>query len=353
VLTPVWRAQAAARQSIAVEAAFFDLDKTIIARSGPLALGRSFFREGLISRSLLLKAAYAQLVFHLMGADEAKMERIRLQASRLTEGWDVERVREIVSEVLEEVISPLIYAEALELIHDHGAAGRLICIVSSSPEEVVEPLAGMLRIDTYLATRPRIVDGRYTGELDFYCYGSSKREAIRELATARDIDLEGSFAYSDSATDLPMLELVGNPVAVNPDRELRKIAMERGWRIESFKNPVTLRQRLPTIRPPKVPAIRPPKVPTLGRPALPTVRRPKVPQIRPPKVPALGRPALPTIRSPNVRTIRPPRVPAVGRPALRPVAAAGGLMGVAAVAWWAVKRTPAPETRRVLRKRSA
>ncbi len=133
-----------------------------------------------------------------MGADEAKMERVRLQALRLTEGWDKERVRDIVAEVLEEVISPLIYAEALELIHDHSAAGRLICIVSSSPEEIVEPLATMLRIDTYIATRPRIVDGRYTGELDFYCYGVNKPEAIKELAVAKDIDLAGSFAYSDS-----------------------------------------------------------------------------------------------------------------------------------------------------------
>lgn len=265
-----------------MEAAFFDLDKTIIARSGPLALGRSFFREGLISRSLLLKAAYAQLVFHLMGADEAKMDRIRLQASRLTEGWDRERVREIVSEVLEDVISPLIYAEALELIHDHGAAGRLVCIVSSSPEEVVEPLASMLRIDTYIATKPRIIDGKYTGDLDFYCYGANKPKALKELAAARRIDLGGSFAYSDSATDLPMLETVGNPVAVNPDKELRKIAVERGWRIESFKNPVTLRQRLPTIRPPA------------------------------------------SLLSP------------------RTAAGAGGLVGVAAVTWWLTRRTPVP-----------
>lgn len=259
-----------------VEAAFFDLDKTIIARSGPLALGRSFFREGLISRSLLLKAAYAQLVFHLMGADEARMERVRLQASRLTEGWDRERVRQIVTEVLEEVISPLIYAEALELIHDHGAAGRLICIVSSSPEEVVEPLAAMLRIDTYIATRPKIIDGKYTGELDFYCYGASKPQAMRELAAHRGIDLEGSFAYSDSATDLPMLEAVGHPVAVNPDRELRRIALERGWRIESFRNPVSLRQRLPAIRRPT--------------------------------------------------------------PPFNPIAAAGGVVGAAAVAWWITRR---------------
>ena len=268
-----------------MEAAFFDLDKTIIARSGPLALGRSFFREGLITRSLLLKAAYAQLVFHLMGADEAKMERLRLQASRLTEGWERERVRVIVTEVLDEVISPLIYAEALELIHDHDAAGRLVCIVSSSPEEIVEPLATMLRINTYIASRPRIVDGKYTGDLDFYCYGAAKPQAMKELAANKGIDLDGSFAYSDSITDLLMLEAVGNPVAVNPDRELRKVAVERDWRIETFKNPVSLRRRLPAVRRPTV--------------------------------------------------------------SLNPVAAAGGVVGVTLAAWWLTRRRPSQQTRGV------
>ena len=230
-----------------MEAAFFDLDKTIVARSSPLVLGRSFFREGLITRSSLLKSLYAQFVFHLMGADEEKMERLREEAAKLTSGWEQAKVREVVTEVLEDVISPLIYAEALELIHDHRAAGRLICIVSSSPEEIVDPLARMLEVDRFIATRPKVVDGRYTGELDFYAYGPQKAQAIQELATELGLDLDGSFAYSDSTTDLPMLEAVGNPVAVNPDRALRRIAIERGWRIEAFRNPVSLRSRLPRV----------------------------------------------------------------------------------------------------------
>nr|MBA3290887.1 HAD-IB family hydrolase [Actinomycetota bacterium] len=98
-----------------MEAAFFDLDKTIIAKSGPLALGRSFFREGMISRPLLGKAVYAQLMFQLMGTDEEKMERMRAEAARLTEGWEVDKIKSVVSEVLEDIISPLIFAEALEL----------------------------------------------------------------------------------------------------------------------------------------------------------------------------------------------------------------------------------------------
>ena len=235
-----------------VEAAFFDLDKTIVARSSPLALGRSFFKEGLITRSALLKSAYAQLMFQLMGADEGKMERMRREAAKLTEGWEAEKVKRVVTEVLEEVISPLIYAEALELIHDHRAAGRLVCIVSSSPEEIVEPMAKMLQADLWIASQPRIVKGRYTGELDFYAYGERKAEAMQALADVEGVDLQQSFAYSDSSTDLPMLEAVGSPVVVNPDKELRRIADARGWRTEAFRNPIPLRGRIPQLRPSEV-----------------------------------------------------------------------------------------------------
>ncbi len=230
-----------------MEIAFFDLDRTIIARSGPLALGRSLFKEGLIGRTTLLRSLCAQLVFQLVGADEARMEQMRTEAARITAGWEAERVRQVVTEVLEEVISPLLYAEALELIEQHRAAGRLVCIVSSSPEEVVEPLAAMLGIGRVIATRTRIEDGRYTGELDFYAFGPSKAEAMRAVADEVGADLRGSYAYSDSITDLPMLEAVGHPVAVNPDRELRRVAQRRGWPVLSFRNPVSLRDRLPEL----------------------------------------------------------------------------------------------------------
>jgi HAD superfamily hydrolase (TIGR01490 family) len=177
---------------------------------------------------------------------------MRHEASKLTEGWEQEKVRQVVQEVLEEVMSPLIYAEALEAMHDHRAAGRLVVIVSSSPEEIVEPMSRMLRADRHIATKPKVVDGRYTGELEFYAYGPHKAEAIQKLADENGIDLSRSFAYSDSATDLPMLELVGNPVAVNPDKELRKLATSRNGTIETFRNPVTLRDRLPHLKAPEM-----------------------------------------------------------------------------------------------------
>lgn len=230
-----------------MEAAFFDLDKTIIARSSGHALGRSFLREGLIARSTLLKSLYAELIFQLMGADEARMDRMRAEAARLIAGWEADKVRSVVEEVLESVFSPLIYAEALDLLSAHRAAGRLLCIVSTSPEEVVSPLAKMLGVDRCISTRSRIVDGVYTGELEFYAYGPFKAQAMQDLASDMGIDLDSSFAYSDSATDLPMLDAVGHPVAVNPDKGLRRVASERGWPVESFRKPVRLRGRVPQL----------------------------------------------------------------------------------------------------------
>jgi HAD superfamily hydrolase (TIGR01490 family) len=232
-----------------MEAAFFDLDKTVISKSSSLALTRPFYRAGLVTRSQLFRGAYAQLVYLMLGADERRMERAKEGMLALTKGWSKEEVEQIVREALEEVVDPFIYQEALDLIALHQALGRTVYIVSSSPEEIVRPLAERLGVADVIATRPECVDGRYTGKLEFYCYREQKAERIVETATERGLDLQGSFAYSDSITDLPMLEAVGNPVAVNPDRELRRIADQRGWRIRDFRRPVRLRARLAVPRP--------------------------------------------------------------------------------------------------------
>jgi phosphoserine phosphatase len=125
-----------------------------------------------------------------------------------------------------------------------------VFLVSSSAEEVVRPLAERLGDLEVIATRAKIEDGRYTGELEFYCYGENKAAAIREVAEREGIDLAGSYAYSDSSSDVAMLEAVGHPIAVNPDRELRREAERRGWQIRDFRRPVRLRQRLPQVRAP-------------------------------------------------------------------------------------------------------
>ena len=232
-------------------AAFFDLDKTVVAKSSTLAFGRELYREGLIPPAAMLKGAYAQLVYQLFGADDDRMERSRVAMLQLTKGWEVERVQGLIEETLQEVIDPLIYAEALELFEEHRRAGRALYLVSSSGIEIVRPLGAYLGVSRVLATTPGVdAEGRYDGTLEFYCYGEDKALAMRREAAEHGIDLEASFAYSDSITDLPMLEAVGNPVAVNPDSKLRNVARERGWEIVDFRRPVRVRDRLRQVRRP-------------------------------------------------------------------------------------------------------
>ena len=226
-------------------AAFFDLDKTIIARSSTLAFSRSFYRGGLISRRSVLRSSYAQFVYLVGGADHDQMERMRAYLSSLAAGWDVQTVREIVADTLHNIVEPLVYDEAVQLIEEHHTAGRDVVIVSSSGAEVVEPIGQLLGADRVIATRMVIEDGRYSGEIDFYAFAEQKATAIRELAAAEGYDLERSYAYSDSSTDEPMLAAVGHPYAVNPDKALRRTATDRGWQVLVFSKPVALRRRMP------------------------------------------------------------------------------------------------------------
>ena len=232
-----------------MEAAFFDLDKTVVSKSSSLAMSRPMFEAGLVSRSMLIKGVYAQLVYLLLGADERKLDRIKDEAMAMTKGWDRAQVEEIARDAFASVIDPYIYLEALDLMELHRANGRAIFIVSSSPEEVVRPLAEHLGPDVGVIATRAVVDeeGRYTGEMGFYCAGDNKAVAIRDLASRRGIDLPRSYAYSDSISDLPMLETVGHPVAVNPDRDLRRAAVERGWQVRDFRRPVRLRHRIAAV----------------------------------------------------------------------------------------------------------
>ncbi|MGH3443070.1 MAG: HAD family hydrolase [Nitriliruptorales bacterium] len=239
-------AELARRSTGATEAAFFDLDKTVLARSSALAFSRHMYRDGLLGASTLLRAMYAQITYALTGADHERMEQMRTALLELTKGWEAERVGEIVRETLDEVIVPIVYGEALELFETHRWSFRDLWLVSSSGEEIVRPIANHLGIRDVIATRAGTDEqGRYDGTLKFYAYGPHKATAIRQIAEARNYDLRRCYAYSDSITDLPMLHAAGHPVAVNPDRELRAAARAMEWEIRDFHSPVTLRQRLP------------------------------------------------------------------------------------------------------------
>jgi HAD superfamily hydrolase (TIGR01490 family) len=229
-----------------MEAAFFDLDKTVIAKASMVAFSGPLHRAGLLSRRMLLRAAWGQLIYAQFGASQAKLTKLRDSVLRLTRGWDQAEISQIVEDTLVEVVEPIVFDEALGLIEQHREQGHKVFIVSASPEEIVAPLARYLGVDEAIATRAELDErGRYTGKTERYCYGPEKVAAIAEVAERDDIDLGASYAYSDSATDLPMLEAVGHPIAVNPDRDLLRAARANGWEVRRFAHRVPLRERVP------------------------------------------------------------------------------------------------------------
>ena len=227
-----------------MRAAFFDLDKTVIAKSSLVALGPEFHARGLLHRRTLVWAVLSQLLFIRFGANEQKLTKFRESVLKVTKGWDREEVRTLVAETINNVIEPLIYDEALELIDHHLLQGDEVWLVSMSPSEIVEPFAELLGITGAIGSRAMVdAEGKFTGEMEFFAQGDNKAVAMRELAEQRGIDLEASYAYSDSETDVPMLRAVGHAFAVNPDRQLAKIAHESEWPILSFTHPVRAHDR--------------------------------------------------------------------------------------------------------------
>lgn len=216
-------------------AAFFDLDRTLLSRSSSLALAGSFRERGLIGRRQLVQAGIAQLLFSRFGAGHDRAGQTADAAMAILKDLPVATMREIVHEAWEPVLRPLVYREALELAEDHQARGEAVLVVSGALQEVADELARGLGLTGALGSRAEVRDGVYTGRLERRLIGSEKAVALRELADDEGHDLQRSTAYSDSATDLAFLEAVGSPVAINPDRELRRIAQERGWPVRRFR----------------------------------------------------------------------------------------------------------------------
>ena len=215
-------------------AAFFDLDRTLLRRSSALALAGSFRRHGVIGRGQLAKAAAWQLLFAARGAGAETVRKASEDGMMILKGFRVEDLRTMVASAMEPVLKPLVYSEPLELVARHRGRGEPVYIVSATLQEIVEELARELGFDGALGSTCEIVDGTYTGVSLRPCHGLGKAAAVRELAEREGIDLAVSTAYSDSHTDLPFLEVVGHPVVVNPDRELARIAAERGWQVLQF-----------------------------------------------------------------------------------------------------------------------
>ena len=216
-------------------AAFFDLDRTLLRRSCALALAGPFRRRGLIGRKALLRAILWQVLFVARGASGEAVRRAAEEGLVVLRGMTPVELEELVADALEPVLRPLVYREPVELAARHQERGEPVYVVSAALQEIVDALARDLGFDGAIGTVAEVVDGRYTGRTLHARHAEGKAAAVRELAEREGLDLAASTAYSDSHTDLPFLEAVGHPVVVNPDRQLRRIATERGWPVLRFR----------------------------------------------------------------------------------------------------------------------
>jgi HAD superfamily hydrolase (TIGR01490 family) len=224
----------ATRSDPARGAAFFDLDRTLIRGSSAVDFGIIAWRHKLIPTKALLRDAGGAIAFRLAGASDEKSESTRDRILTAVAGIRQADLIGLNEEIIPRVLSK-VRPESKGLIDMHHEAGRDCYIVSASPVELVEPLARALGMEGGIGTRSETHDGVYTGQLDGpFCYGDGKRIIIEKIAASRGYDLRLSYSYSDSSSDLPMLELVGHPVAVNPDSPLEAVAHQRGWPIVEF-----------------------------------------------------------------------------------------------------------------------
>jgi len=216
-------------------AAFFDLDRTLIAGSSAFQFGRAAYRAGIVTRRQLATDAWENVLFRLRGSTDASTDAVRDRVARMLEGVRVRDLQRLSPDVLAGVL-PRLYPRMLEIAYAHQDAGRPVFICTAAAQEMAELMAIVLTFDGAVGSVSEVVDGHYTGRAGGpFTYREGKAEAIRELADREGIDLAASWAYSDSESDLPMLRLVGHPVAVNPDKELARIARGEGWEIMRFE----------------------------------------------------------------------------------------------------------------------
>ncbi|HEY2632167.1 MAG TPA: HAD-IB family hydrolase [Solirubrobacteraceae bacterium] len=212
-------------------AAFFDLDRTLMAGSSGIYFARAAFESGMITRRRLARDLFENLRFRLRGSTDERADAVRLRVGEMISGVPVRDLERLTPRVLSGVL-PRIYPEMLQRAYDHQEAGRRVYIVTAALQEMADLLARVLVLDGGVGSRLEVRDGHYTGRAAGpFNYREGKVLAIGELAEREGLDLASSYAYSDSESDLPMLRAVGNPVVVNPDQELTRIAKSEGWEI--------------------------------------------------------------------------------------------------------------------------
>lgn len=217
-------------------AAFFDLDKTLMAGSSGMQFARVATRQGVVGRRQLARWGFEHLRYRLRGTTDERTAEVLRVARELIRGVPETTIARMGPEVMAEIL-PRIYPQMLDEVYAHQDAGRPTFIVSAAGNDVVESLASVLGMDGGIGTRYEVdEEGNFTGRFDGpFVYGPGKVEAMRAFAAAHEIDLDASYAYSDSLSDLPMLRAVGNPVAVNPDPPLAEIAKQEGWQTMRFE----------------------------------------------------------------------------------------------------------------------
>lgn len=219
-------------------AAFFDVDKTLLPGSSLYLLARGMYRRGMYTTRDLFGFFVSQLAFRVSGMENiSRIDAAREAALAFIEGKRKEDFDPLAQDIVVEVIGPRIYPGMRQVIEAHHANGDLTYLVTAAPVDIAERIARYLGMDGALGTCAELVDGVYTGKLiGPVLHGPAKLEAVRGLAGELGINLKLSSAYSDSMNDRPLLEGVGHPVAVNPDRMLHKLAAERAWPIQDFRS---------------------------------------------------------------------------------------------------------------------
>ena len=223
-------------------AAFFDVDRTLFPGSSMLALARPSRKAGLVNARAVGTAVLQQLFFARRGLADAKVEDYANLSAAFVRGLDAKKLEEIATEYVPKLIEPKIYPAARQLMKLHRDAGDMIILVSSAPREIVAPLAKLLGADDFACTDATVKDGFYTGEITRLMHAREKGAAVERFQQKYNLDLKKCAAYGDAAGDVHMLELVGRPACVNPDRELLAVARAQRWRVLSFSPARRLRR---------------------------------------------------------------------------------------------------------------
>ena len=221
--------------------AFFDIDNTIMRGASIYHLARGLFARKILSATDLANFAIAQGKFLTYGSENlSDMARITENALSFVTGRTVEEVTGLSEEIYDEIMADKVWPGTVQLAHTHRAAGHQVWLVSAAPIELANIIATKLGLSGAIATVSEVENGVYTGRLkNPPMHGEQKAIAVAKLASEHGLDLNHSFAYSDSSNDIPLLKSVGNPTAINPDSALRSLAAENSWPVHDFR-----RQRL-------------------------------------------------------------------------------------------------------------